>query len=74
MAFYDLVFNRRRPEKAAERCVGGGYVQHNPVVPNGKDGSVGCLERMVRHCPGKRVHVVRVLAEGDFVALHARQE
>ena len=74
MAFYDLVFNRRRPEKAVGRCIGGGYVQHNPVVSNGKDGFVGCLERMARDYPGKRVHVVRVLAEDDFVALHARQE
>ena len=73
-AFYDLMFNQRRPREAIARYAGDLYIQHNPVVPDGKDGFIAYFERMAEAYPGKRVHIVRALGQHDLVVLHTRQE
>jgi len=72
--FYDLMFNKCEPRAAMDRHVGDSYIQHNPLVPDGKEGFIAYFERMAAEFPGKRVVIVRAIGEADFVVLHTRQE
>jgi predicted SnoaL-like aldol condensation-catalyzing enzyme len=61
------------PEKAVELYVGSEYIQHNPMVGNGKVAFIDYFQEMAQSYPHKQIEFVRVVAEGDLVALHTHQ-
>lgn len=72
IAFYRTAY-LGEPAKAIEDYVGDDYIQHNPVVKNGKSGFIEYFEEMQRNYPEKSIEFVRAIAEGDLVALHTIQ-
>lgn len=72
VSFYQMAYEGN-PSKAVALYVGNEYIQHNPDVANGTQGFIDYFERMQREYPDKTIEFVRVIAEGDLVALHTHQ-
>jgi predicted SnoaL-like aldol condensation-catalyzing enzyme len=72
VAFYQMAY-LGEPAKAVEMFVGDEYIQHNPVVANGKQGFINYFDEMQRDYPNKQIKFLRCIAEGDMVALHTHQ-
>ena len=73
IALYEMMFNDCRPREAAERFIGEEYIQHNPMVGDGKEAFIAYFERMQAEYPGKHVDVVRAFSDDNFVVLHCHQ-
>ncbi len=71
--FYDLMFNKCKPEEAVEKYVGNEYIQHNPGVGNGKDAFIAYFKKMAQKYPGKNTEFKKVIGENNYVVLHCYQ-
>lgn len=72
IAFYEMAY-KGNPLKAVQLYVGEEYIQHNPLVADGKQAFIDYFEEMEKDYPSKIVQFVRAVAENDLVALHTHQ-
>ncbi|GAB7256332.1 nuclear transport factor 2 family protein [Polaribacter sp. OB-PA-B3] len=72
IAFYKMAYNGN-PEKAVALYVGDKYIQHNPLVADGKQAFIDYFTKMHKEYQDKSIRFVRTIAEGDLVALHTHQ-
>lgn len=72
IAFYKMSYEGN-PSDAVEKYVGDEYIQHNPLVGNGKAAFIAYFDKMYQEYPDKSIEFVREIAENDLVALHTHQ-
>ena len=61
------------PSRAVDLYVGAEYIQHNPLVADGKQAFIDYFDEMAKIYPDKSIEFIRAVAEGDLVALHTHQ-
>jgi predicted SnoaL-like aldol condensation-catalyzing enzyme len=72
IAFYQTAY-LGDPSRAVKEYVGAEYIQHNPLVADGKQAFIDYFSEMARDYPAKIIEFVRAVAEDDLVALHTHQ-
>jgi predicted SnoaL-like aldol condensation-catalyzing enzyme len=73
LAFYQEALVNRKPRSAFERYVSPDFIEHKPDVPKGtREESIVFLGTLIKEMPDARWEIIRTIAEGDFVFLHAR--
>lgn len=72
IAFYRTAF-LGNPTEAVAEFVGAEYIQHNPLVGNGKQAFIDYFDNMAKDYPDKQISFIRAVAENDLVSLHTHQ-
>jgi predicted SnoaL-like aldol condensation-catalyzing enzyme len=73
VAFYKTAYNGK-PREAVALYVGDNYIQHNPLVGDGKEAFIAYFEEMAENYANKSIDFIRSVAEGNLVALHTHQK
>jgi len=69
--FFEMAFNEKKPEEAVSRYMGSYYRQHNPQAGDGPEAFTGYVRYFAGEYPNMKVHIKRMIAEGDLVAVHS---
>lgn len=69
LACYELLINQKQPEKAAEFVVPN-YIQHNPLMNDGRKGLADFFAKIAAEHDAARVVVHKIIAAGDWVWTH----
>ena len=70
LGLYEMMLNERRPMDAVRKFLAPDYIQHNPRLPDGAEGTGRAFEQRALTNPDMRVVVHRIVASGDYVCAH----
>ena len=61
----------KKVREAFETWVDPGYIQHNPMAQTGREAAIGFLEPFFTQHPAIHYSILRVIADGNLVAVHS---
>jgi predicted SnoaL-like aldol condensation-catalyzing enzyme len=70
VAFLTMIFNEHKVEEAFQLYSVPDYKQHNPYAASGAKAAIDFLGPYLKQNPEARTEIIRVIAEGDLVAIH----
>lgn len=73
-AFFDLFYNQKKVREAFETYVVPGYIQHNPIAPDGRDAAIAALEPFIQNVPTLHYSIQRIIVDGDLAIVHAHMK
>lgn len=73
-AFFDLFYTQKKVREAFETYVVPGYIQHNPIAPDGRDAAIAALEPFFQNVPTLNYSIQRIIVDGDLAAVHAHMK
>jgi len=68
--FYNMIFVDHKVEEAFKLYSAPEYKQHNPMAASGAQAAIGFLGPFLKSNPQYLGKIIRVIAEGDLVAIH----
>jgi predicted SnoaL-like aldol condensation-catalyzing enzyme len=69
--FYQQLFGDKNAE-AILKYLKEDYIQHNPMLPDGRDTLYKSVKLWFKNAPKEKVDFQRVVADGNLVVLHIR--
>jgi predicted SnoaL-like aldol condensation-catalyzing enzyme len=69
--FMNEFYTEKKVREAFESWVVPGYIQHNPMAPNGRDAAIQFLEPFFAQNSGIRYSIKRIIADGNLVVVHS---
>jgi predicted SnoaL-like aldol condensation-catalyzing enzyme len=71
--FYREALIDKQPATAFAKYAAPDFVEHKPDVPHGtRDAAAAYLAELIKAVPDPKWELLRIVADGDMVALHAR--
>lgn len=69
--FMDEFYMQKKVRSSFEKWVDPGYIQHNPFAATGRDAAIAFLEPFVANNPSQKTKILRIIADGNLVAVHS---
>src|SRR5882724_8262608 len=67
--FCEIIFNEHKT--AAVDFIQDDYIQHSPFLAHGRQPFIDYFRDFFAEYPRARLHVKRIIAEGDYVVVHS---